>query len=73
MLADETKDFSKKEQLSIALRYVDIETAIQHEHFISYIEATSLNAESLSSYIIAILRDIRLDIAGLKVMTGPQL
>ena len=65
MLADETKDFSKKEQLSIALRYVDIETAIQHEHFISYIEATSLNTESLSSYIIAILRDIRLDIAGL--------
>ena len=36
VLADETKDFSKKEQLSIVLRYVDIETAIQHEHFISY-------------------------------------
>ena len=55
VLADETKDFSKKEQLSIVLRYVDIETAIQHEHFISYIEATSLNAESLSSYITATL------------------
>ena len=62
VLADETKDFSKKEQLSIVLRYVDIESAIQYEHFISYIEATSLNAESLSSYIIATLRDNRLDI-----------
>ena len=65
MLANETKDFSKMEQLSIVLRYVDIEKTIQHEHFISYIEATSLNAESLSSYIIATLRDNRLDIAGL--------
>ena len=71
VLADETKDFSKKKQLSIVLRYVDIETAIQHEHFISYID---LNAESLSSYIIATLRDNRLDIPGLvsQVMTGPQ-
>ena len=65
VLADKTKDRSKKEQLSIVLRYVDIESAIQYEHFISFVEAISLNAESLSSYIITTLQDNRLDIAGI--------
>ena len=65
VLADETKDCSKKEQLSIVLRYVDIESAIQYEHFISFVEATSLNAESLSTYIIKTLQGNRLDVAGI--------
>ena len=47
VLADETKDCSRKELLSIVLRYVDIESAIQYEHFISFVEATSQK-----SYII---------------------
>ena len=34
--ADETKDASKVEQLSIVLRYVDLNTASVHEHFITY-------------------------------------
>ena len=65
VLADETKDCSRKEQLSIILRYLHIESAIQYEHFISFVEATSLNAESLSSYIIKTLEDNGLDIAGI--------
>ena len=56
VLADETKDCSKKEQLSIVFRYVDLESAIQYEHFISFVEATSFNAESLSTYIIKTLQ-----------------
>ena len=33
IMADESKDRSKVEQLAIVLRYVDVSTAIQHEHF----------------------------------------
>ena len=35
VLADETKDYSKKEHLSIVLRYTDTESAIQYKYFIS--------------------------------------
>ena len=37
VLADETKDCSKQEQLAMVLRYVDQETAVQHEHFLTYV------------------------------------
>ena len=36
VLADDTKDCSRKEQLSIVLRYIDIESAIQYEHYITF-------------------------------------
>ena len=49
LLADETKDISKREQLAIVLRYVNSETNNIHESFLTYVEATSLNAESLSA------------------------
>ena len=61
LLADETKDISKREQLAIVLRYVDPEKASIHEHFLTYVEATSLDAESLSSYLLTTLRDLKLD------------
>ena len=61
VLADETKDCSKQEQLAIVIRYVDEETAVQHEHFITYVQATSLNAQSLSKYILDTLRNNGLD------------
>jgi len=78
ILADETKDCSKKEQLSLVVRYVDVDSATIFEHFLSYTEANSLNAESLSSYIIETLRDNKLDPAqivsqgydGASVMSG---
>lgn len=49
LLADESKDASKKEQLAIILRSVD-EKAIIHERFLTYVEAKSLTAKSLTSY-----------------------
>ena len=61
VLADETKDISKKEQLAVVVRYVDLETAKVNEHFLTYVEATSLTAESLASYILEVLKKYQLD------------
>ena len=49
LLADESKDASKKEQLAIVVRYVN-EKAIIHKRFLTFVEAISLTAESLTSY-----------------------
>ena len=65
ILADETKDSSKEEQLSIVIRYVDVDTAEQNERFLSYVKASSLNAEALSSYILTALHDTGLDPSGI--------
>ena len=46
ILADESKDCSKKEQLAIVLRYVD-DSAAQNERFLTYVEVKSLDAEGL--------------------------
>ena len=43
------------------LRYVDIESATLFERFLTYVEATSLNAESLSKYILDTLKEYGLD------------
>ena len=61
ILADETKDCSKVEQLAIVLRYVEVSTACVHEHFLTYVKAESLNAEGLSSYILDTLQKFGLD------------
>ena len=44
VLIDESKDISKKERLSVALRYVDDEAVVQ-EHFLTFIEARTCTAE----------------------------
>ena len=49
LLADETKDCSKHEQILIVLRYVD-NAVIIHEHFLTYVEAASLTADKLTEY-----------------------
>lgn len=56
ILADETKDCSKKEQLAIVLRYVDVKVVKLFEHFLTYFEATALDAGSLSGFIFDTLR-----------------
>jgi hypothetical protein len=61
ILAEETKDCSKKEQLANVLLYVDIEAAQLFEHFFTYVEATSLDARSLSMFILNALRKNELD------------
>jgi len=60
ILADESKDCSKKEQLAIILKYVD-DSATQIEHFLAYVEVKSLDAEGLASDILETLRHHKLD------------
>ena len=60
LMADETKDVSKQEQLSIVVRYVDREGII-NERFLTFVQAISLNAESLSTYIIQALEEHKID------------
>ena len=45
----------RKNSFFLVVRYVDVDTTTIFEHFLSYTQATSLNAESLSSYIIETL------------------
>jgi len=65
VLADETKDCSKVEQLCIVVRYVGMDKAKINEHCLTYIEAESLNAEGLSSLILKVLSHNKLDPSGI--------
>ena len=38
ILADETKDFSKQEQMCFVVRYADMAKGEIHEHFLTYVE-----------------------------------
>ena len=61
ILADETKDCSKCEQMAIVLRFVDVETGTIFEHFLTYVEVVSLDAQGLSTYILDTRRHFGLD------------
>lgn len=50
ILADESKDSSKTEQMAIVVRYVDIKKAIIHERFLTFVKVSSLDAASLTEY-----------------------
>ena len=52
ILADESKDISKQEQMVIVLQYVDKTMCTMYERFLTFVKAESLNAEGLSDYII---------------------
>ena len=60
ILADESKDLSKQEQLAIVLRYVACKGML-HEHFLTYVTVASLTAESLTKYILETLQEFGLD------------
>lgn len=76
LIADETKDVSKVEQLSVVLRYVY--KSKTYERFISYSKCDELNAEALFTYIIKALTEMDVDIGncisqcydGASVMSG---
>lgn len=63
--------------ITINLRYVD-DKAIIHEHFLTYVQAESLNAESLTKYIVDTLTQFQLNLTcivsqgndGAAVMSG---
>ena len=60
LLVDETKDISKQEQMSIVVRYTNSE-GVLHEHFLTYVQAVSLIAESLTNDILNTLCRFDLD------------
>lgn len=76
IIADETKDVGKCEQLSIVLRYFHNKHV--RERFIGFFYAKELNASSLSEYILEALRNINVSISdcvsqcydGASVMSG---
>ena len=59
VLADETKDISKCEQLSIAFQYVHHSKTI--ERFVGYSLASDLSARSLANYITAKMTNLQLN------------
>ena len=76
IIVDETKDVSKREQLSIALRYCHNSNVC--ERFVGFFHAAELNATALSEFILAKLADLHIDIKdcvsqcydGASVMSG---
>jgi len=78
ILADETKDISKTEQLSIMVRYYHNNT--MNERFLGYVPCNELNAKALFNYINKTLTDCGIDIKnciaqtydGASVMSGKQ-
>jgi hypothetical protein len=61
LMADETKDVSKSEQLSLVLRY--IYNGSTYERIISFTKCDELNSEAIFSYIMAGLREMDVDIS----------
>lgn len=60
LLCDETRDISKKEQMTIVLRYVSEATV--YERFLCFVYAKELNAESLTKYICDTLTSMSIPI-----------
>ena len=50
IMADETKDISKSEQLSLVLRY--LYNGNTYERFLSFIRCDELNSDAIFSYIM---------------------
>ena len=78
ILFDETKDISKKEQITFVLRCIDPKEGTVHEYFLTFVEATTLDAKSLTESIVDTLRKHELDLTcivsqgynGASVMSG---
>lgn len=75
VIADETKDLKKKEQLSLVLRYYYYYNGAVHENFLDFQQATRLDAEGLKDKIIHCLERYGLEYDPIlldKVMTEHQ-
>ena len=77
MIADEARDVSKKEQLSLCLRYVNKQLEV-NERFVGFSDLCDLDAKALAEKIVARLQVLGLDIKqcvaqcydGASVMSG---
>jgi len=78
ILVDETKDISKKEQITFVLRCIDPKEGTVHEYFLTFVEATTLGTKGLTESIVDTLTKHGLDLAcivsqgydGASVMSG---
>ena len=61
IMVDESIDTSKQEQMSFAVRFVDVSDGSVHEHFLTFIHAEKLDAASLTSYIKQLISTYDLD------------
>ena len=61
ILVDETKDSRKTEQMAIVVRYVDVQESTIHEIFLTYVAISSLDAKSLTEYILETLKTYNLN------------
>ena len=63
MIADEVADVSNKEQLSIALRYVDSDTLVVREDLVGFVECdTGISGCDLARKITGTLKELGLDL-----------
>ena len=60
-MADESRDISGKEQMSVVLRYVDAENEIQ-ERFMGFIKLDQFDAKSLSDELYHFLNDQKIPV-----------
>ena len=65
IMADETKDVSRVEQMAIVVRYVSIADACIHERFLTFVELSQFDAESLTEHILLTLKHYHLDLDNL--------
>lgn len=67
LIADETRDASSTEQMTMCIRYLDIELGQIKEMFVGFVEAKDeLTGEKLSGLIIGKLKELGLDISNLR-------
>ena len=59
LMADESKDCSKTEQLAIIFRYTNVDNGVIYERFLTYVQADKLNTESLTEYIKNIIDEYK--------------
>lgn len=66
ILCDETTDASGIEQLSMCIRYLDVQKSTIHEEFICFLSATDLSGAALSEQILQALNRLGLQIEDLR-------
>ena len=59
-MADESRDISKNEQMSIVLRFVD-QANIVREHFMGFVRLRQFDARTLADELIRFLKQYNID------------
>ncbi|KAF2887017.1 hypothetical protein ILUMI_19157 [Ignelater luminosus] len=66
VFGDETTDASGTEQLSVCIRYLDIQKSKIHEEFISFLSATDLTGSALRHQIVQELNRVGIQVETLR-------